>query len=86
MRILAGMLLVLIPPLIAVRRFMPGKRPGAAMKAATLLLLGAILGRLLADYLGFGGFSEFGLHGMLLTAAGALLVWLVVGSLIQSGD
>ena len=57
---------------------MPGKDPGGCIITILIGIAGALLGGLLARYLGYGGISGFDIRSFLIATAGAILLLLVL--------
>lgn len=56
------------------RWILPGKDPSGCLVTVALGIAGALLGGLLATYLGFGGISGFDWRSLAVAIAGSLLL------------
>jgi len=63
----------------AVAKFLlPGKDPGGCIMTVAIGVVGALLGGLLATYLGFGGLSGFDIRSFVIATLGAFLLLLLL--------
>lgn len=76
MGILTWIVLGLIAGALA-KLIMPGKDPGGCIITIVIGIVGALLGGLIATWLGYGGVQEFNLYSVIVATVGAILLLLI---------
>jgi len=65
---------------------LPGKDPGGCVMTVAIGIAGALLGGLLATYLGFGGLSGFDVRSFVIATLGAIVLLLLLRLLKKKSD
>jgi len=65
---------------------LPGKDPGGCVITVAIGIAGALLGGLLATYLGFGGLSGFDVRSFVIATLGAIVLLLLLRLLKKKSD
>lgn len=71
---------------VAGRFLLPGRDPAGCVVTVLVGVGGALLGGILATYLGFGGLSGFDLRSLLIATLGAVLLLLLLRVLRRPKD
>jgi uncharacterized membrane protein YeaQ/YmgE (transglycosylase-associated protein family) len=71
---------------IVAKFLLPGKDPGGCVLTVAIGIAGALLGGLLATYLGFGGISGFDIRSFVIATLGSLVLLLLLRVLKKKSD
>jgi uncharacterized membrane protein YeaQ/YmgE (transglycosylase-associated protein family) len=71
---------------ILAKFLLPGKDPGGCVLTVAIGIAGALLGGLLATYLGFGGISGFDVRSFVIATLGAIVLLLLLRLLKKKSD
>ena len=70
---------------VVAKFLLPGKAPGGCVMTVVIGSAGAVLGGLLATYLGFGGLSGFDVRSLVIATLGAFVLLLLL-RVLKSGE
>ncbi|MCZ6508081.1 MAG: GlsB/YeaQ/YmgE family stress response membrane protein [Acidobacteria bacterium] len=70
---------------VVAKFLLPGKDPGGCVMTVVIGSVGAVLGGLLATYLGFGGLSGFDVRSLVIATLGAFVLLLLL-RVLKSGE
>lgn len=70
---------------VVAKFLLPGKDPGGCVMTVVIGSAGAVLGGLLATYLGFGGLSGFDVRSLVIATLGAFVLLLLL-RVLKSGE